>query len=69
MPPDDDLQSVQRLSEAYRRITSELSKVIVGHSVGSAEANPLAGAEYTADGPQEGNVIISVARAAQSRPR
>jgi MoxR-like ATPase len=30
MPPDDDLQSVQRLSEAYRRITSELGKVIVG---------------------------------------
>src|SRR6266481_5768114 len=30
MPTDDDLQSVQRLSEAYRRITSELGKVIVG---------------------------------------
>jgi MoxR-like ATPase len=28
--PDDDLQAVQRLSEAYRRITSELGKVIVG---------------------------------------
>jgi len=28
--PDDDLQAVQRLSEAYRRITNELGKVIVG---------------------------------------
>ncbi len=28
--PDDDLQAVQKLSEAYRRITSELAKVIVG---------------------------------------
>src|SRR3984893_6204836 len=30
MPPDDDLQAVQRLSDAYRRITNELGKVIVG---------------------------------------
>src|SRR3954454_17222281 len=27
---DDDLQAVQRLSEAFRRITAELGKVIVG---------------------------------------
>src|SRR5712672_67088 len=34
LPPpmleDNDLQSVQKLCEAYRQITSELSKVIVG---------------------------------------
>jgi MoxR-like ATPase len=30
MLPDDDLQSVQRLHEAYGQITNELSKVIVG---------------------------------------
>src|SRR5436305_7906173 len=29
-PMEDDLQAVQRLSEAYRRITGELGKVIVG---------------------------------------
>src|ERR1041385_2679396 len=27
---DDDVQAVQKLNEAYRRITDELSKVIVG---------------------------------------
>ena len=30
MLPSDDLQAVQKLNEAYRQITSELSKVIVG---------------------------------------
>ena len=30
MPPDDDLQAVQKLNEAYRRITAELGRVIVG---------------------------------------
>jgi len=30
MSPDDDLQSVQKLHDAYRLITAELSKVIVG---------------------------------------
>jgi len=30
MPPEDDLQAVQKLNEAYRRIVAELSKVIVG---------------------------------------
>jgi MoxR-like ATPase len=30
MLPDDDLQAVQKLNEAYRRITVELGKVIVG---------------------------------------
>jgi MoxR-like ATPase len=30
MPADDDLQAVQKLNHAYRRITDELSKVIVG---------------------------------------
>ena len=30
MLPDDDVQAVHKLNEAYRRITSELSKVIVG---------------------------------------
>ena len=30
MLPDDDLQAVQKLNEAYRRITAELGKVIVG---------------------------------------
>jgi len=30
MSPDDDLQSVQKLHDAYRGITDELSKVIVG---------------------------------------
>jgi MoxR-like ATPase len=30
MLPDDDLRAVEKLSESYRRITSELSKVIVG---------------------------------------
>ncbi len=30
MPPEDDLQAVQKLNEAYRRIIAELGKVIVG---------------------------------------
>ena len=30
MLPDDDLQAVQKLSEAYRQITHEISKTIVG---------------------------------------
>jgi MoxR-like ATPase len=30
MPADDDLRAVEKLSESYRRITAELSKVIVG---------------------------------------
>jgi MoxR-like ATPase len=30
MHPDDDIQAVQKLSDAYRRITAELGKVIVG---------------------------------------
>ena len=30
MLPDDDVQAVQKLSQAYRRITDELGKVIVG---------------------------------------
>ena len=30
MHPEDDIQAVQKLSEAYRRITAELGKVIVG---------------------------------------
>jgi MoxR-like ATPase len=30
MPPEDDLQAVRKLNEAYRRIVAELSKVIVG---------------------------------------
>ncbi len=30
MTPDDDVQSVQRLNDAYRTITNELGKVIVG---------------------------------------
>jgi MoxR-like ATPase len=30
MPPDDDRQAVQRLSEAYRQILAELSKIVVG---------------------------------------
>ncbi|HEX7449571.1 MAG TPA: AAA family ATPase [Pirellulales bacterium] len=30
MLPDDDIQAVQKLNESYRRVTSELSKVIVG---------------------------------------
>jgi MoxR-like ATPase len=30
MPHEDDLQAVQKLNEAYRRIVAELSKVIVG---------------------------------------
>jgi MoxR-like ATPase len=30
MPPEDDLQAVAKLNEAYRRIVAELSKVIVG---------------------------------------
>jgi MoxR-like ATPase len=30
MPPDDDLQAARRLSEAYRQITSELAKAVVG---------------------------------------
>ncbi|HZZ73045.1 MAG TPA: MoxR family ATPase [Pirellulales bacterium] len=30
MPADDDVQAVERLNEAYRTITQELSKVIVG---------------------------------------
>ena len=30
MLPDDDLQAVQKLSEAYRQINHEISKVIVG---------------------------------------
>ena len=30
MPPDDDLQAVQKLHDAYQLITGELSKVIVG---------------------------------------
>jgi MoxR-like ATPase len=30
MLPEDDVQAVQRLAEAYRRITQELGKVIVG---------------------------------------
>ncbi|MGH7135008.1 MAG: AAA family ATPase [Pirellulales bacterium] len=30
MLPDDDLRAVEKLSESYHRITSELSKVIVG---------------------------------------
>ncbi|MBX3412658.1 MAG: AAA family ATPase [Pirellulales bacterium] len=30
MSPDDDLQAVQKLHDAYRLITAELSKVIVG---------------------------------------
>jgi MoxR-like ATPase len=30
MLPDDDLRAVEKLSESYRRITGELSKVIVG---------------------------------------
>lgn len=30
MLPDDDVQAVQKLSEAYRQITHELEKVIVG---------------------------------------
>ena len=29
---EDDLQSVQRLNEAYKQITNGLSKVIVGQS-------------------------------------
>jgi MoxR-like ATPase len=30
MPPDDDIQAVHRLKEAYQQITSELSKVVIG---------------------------------------
>jgi MoxR-like ATPase len=30
MPPDDDLQAVHRLNEAYQQITSELAKVVIG---------------------------------------
>jgi MoxR-like ATPase len=30
MPPDDDLQAVHRLKEAYQQITTELSKVVIG---------------------------------------
>jgi MoxR-like ATPase len=30
MPTDDDLQAVHRLSEAYRQITTELAKVVIG---------------------------------------
>jgi len=30
MTPEDDVQAVQKLNEAYRRITTELGKVIVG---------------------------------------
>ncbi len=34
MLPDDDLQAVQKLNESYHRVTSELSKIIVGqHNV------------------------------------
>ncbi len=32
MTPDDDLESVHRLNEAYQQITRELSKVIVGQN-------------------------------------
>jgi MoxR-like ATPase len=30
MPTDDDLQAVHRLNEAYRQITTELAKVVIG---------------------------------------
>ena len=30
MPPDDDIQAVHRLKEAYQQITTELSKVVIG---------------------------------------
>ena len=30
MPSDDDLQAVQRLSQAYRQILAELAKVVIG---------------------------------------
>jgi MoxR-like ATPase len=30
MPPDDDLQAVHRLKEAYQQITTELAKVVIG---------------------------------------
>src|SRR6184192_448192 len=30
MPTDDDLQSVHQLNEAYKQITTELSKVVIG---------------------------------------
>jgi MoxR-like ATPase len=30
MPPDDDLQAVRRLNEAYRQILAELSKIVIG---------------------------------------
>ena len=30
MPPDDDIQAVHRLKEAYQQITTELAKVVIG---------------------------------------